>query len=111
MNCLLFKFFLTDLHLFQCSGNDPLQGPQMLSVHQRKYSSVNELQDNFAFLALVVLLNPSTSTWDGTTLLVPNPGKPQPVIHKVAVFYKTHVSGEMQIGLYIPSWCTYPTNP
>lgn len=64
----------------------------MLNVHQRKYSSVNKLQDNFAFLALVMSLNPSASTGDRATLLVPNPGKLQPVIRKVAFFYKTCVS-------------------
>lgn len=34
----------------------------MFKVHQGKYSSVNKLQDNFAFLALVMLLNPGTDT-------------------------------------------------
>lgn len=31
-----------------------------MCVHRGKYPSTNKLQDNFAFLALVMLLNPST---------------------------------------------------
>lgn len=34
----------------------------MFKVHQGKYSSVNKLKDNFAFLAFVMLPNPGTDT-------------------------------------------------
>lgn len=71
----------------------------MLKVHQGKYSFINQLQDIIAFLAFVMLLNASASTWDRTTLLVPNRGKLQPVIHEAAFFDKTHVSWDEMVLL------------